>query len=205
MRGLRHLALAIGMFLGLTFSGQAQEFAGLDVGQPFANSARLGIPAGQQKHLGYDVKRWMRPNGIDLSVTGVPGGQIVYMESFPRPEAPAIPGEGLRFKVTTLGKALEMLGAPGFYYTGRGQMATFGPNDVWFHSYALHDRHDVIVTFAFAAPTQSRRYNPDGTVIENTNALLDSMIIADYGYQLRIWGGEAIARPGYQRINLNYQ
>lgn len=201
MRRLAALALAALAAL----PAAAQEFAGLDIGRPLFDARALGLPMSQGYVGGYHVQKWARANGVELSVTGVPNGQIVYMESFPGPTTPAIPGEGLRFKVTSMGEAIRMLGGPGFYFTGRGPMATTGGNDVWFHSYSLQDRPNVIVTFAFAAPVSVRGYNPDGTQIPNENALLDSMIVSDYAYQLSIWGGEAVARPGYQQINLNYR
>lgn len=194
------LALAIG-----PVSANAQEFAELDVGQPGTAIARLGPPLAQQMVDGYVATKWARPNGLELSVTAVPGGPIVYMESFPGPYAPPIPGEGLRFKVTTMGQAIAMLGGPGFYYQGRGQSAFTGQDDVWFHSYALADRPNVIVTFAFIAPASTRRYGPDGSLQPNMEALLDSVIVADYAYQTQIWGGPALARPGYRPINLNYR
>ena len=189
------------LLLGFGAPAPAQEFAGLDVGQPVSNTLRLGVPVAAEYLRGYRVQKWIRPNMVELSVTAVPNGPIVYMESFPQPAAPAIPGEGLRFRVTTMAQAVQMLGAPGFYFTGRGQVATFGSSDI---SYSLRDRPQVIVTFAFAAPTFQRRYAPDGSIAENPEARLDSMIVADYAYQLSIWGGQAVARPGYQLIALTY-
>lgn len=198
-------AMAVALLTALAGGVAAQEFAGLDIGQPVSNTNRLGLPMGSQFVGGYKAAKWARHNGVELSVTAVPAGPIVYMESFPTAYHRPVTGEGLRFRVTTQAAALEMLGGPGFYFTGRGQYATAGGDDVWFHSYALTNRPDVIVTFAFAAPVSARRLNDQGQLIQNPNAVLESMIIADYAYQLKIWGGQGVARPGYNTINLQYQ
>lgn len=183
----------------------AQEFGGLDIGQPVAHTNRLGLPLGSQFVGGYKAAKWARANGVELSVTAVPAGPIVYMESFPTAYHQPVSGEGLRFRVTSQAAALNMLGGPGFYFTGRGQFATAGGQDVWFHSYALTDRPNVIVTLAFSAPVSARRFDDQGRLLQDPDAVLDSMIIADYAYQLKIWGGEGVARPGYNTINLTYQ
>ncbi|MAY88070.1 MAG: hypothetical protein CML02_15315 [Pseudooceanicola sp.] len=198
-------ALAAALLVLVPASAMAQEFGGLDIGQPIANTQRLGLPLGSQYVGGYRAQKWARPNGVELSITAVPAGPIVYMESFPTAYHQPVQGDGLRFRMTTQAAAIDMLGGPGFYFTGRGQFATTNGQDVWFHSYALTDRPNVIVTFAFTAPVSARRLNDQGQLLQNPDAVLDSMIVADYAYQLKIWGGEGVARPGYNTINLKYQ
>ena len=86
----------------------AQDFQGMAVGQPVAQIARLGQPAAQEATGPYLISRWTLPGGTQLSITGVQGGTITYLETSRGDGSPPSVGSGLRFGATTRGEFLSL-------------------------------------------------------------------------------------------------
>ena len=63
------LAVAAALLVLAPAAATAQEFGGLDIGQPIANTQRLGLPLGSQYVGGYRAQKWARPNGVELSMS----------------------------------------------------------------------------------------------------------------------------------------
>ncbi|MEO1306634.1 MAG: hypothetical protein AAFV38_01540 [Pseudomonadota bacterium] len=181
----------------ISTGSQAQDFRGLDVGQDHAAVQALGPPVVRQQMGRFILSRWVLPGGMELSVTGYPVGPIVYMESFRTAGAPPVGGQGMRLGATTRAEFLALAGSAGFYYNQRGPMVTNNGQDVFFMSYALAERPNVIVTFAFARPFAMRSLGDAG-------AVLDSIMVGEASYLDEIWGAGKTATQNYRPIQMDY-
>lgn len=189
--------LLLALFLAVApLHAAAQDFAGLTIGGSLASGVpALGPPARQgPANPGYFATLWVRSGGAELSVTTDQTGRIVYMESFRGRNAPPSIGQGVRFGATSRAELIGLAGSEGWYFPGRGPQRAFEGNQVFFHSYTLADRPNVMVTFVFRGRLGS---DPGG-------ALLESVILAEQAYQSQIWGGPALARPGSQPLSLSF-
>ncbi|MGP1358367.1 hypothetical protein [Roseicyclus sp.] len=210
---MRRAAAALLLVACLAGPVAAQDFRGLDIGDGIAALEALRPDARETAWLAPGVisTLYARPDGSRLSVTSteeVPGGRILYMETWHADGTPPARGEGLRIGATTLAEFTAAAGSEGVYFAARGQSLPTPRGEVFFLSYPLAGRPEVYATFAFvAARPAPPQVTPQGVRVLPPDAILDSVILAHVDYLARYprdWGLAVVERPGAAPIDLGF-
>jgi len=178
----------------------AQSLSGLHIGEPSANLSRLGSATASDTYKAMAVRRWVLPNGNDLSATTAADNTIVYLESDwnGKSDDPGCDLVGLRFGVTTLADIRKRFGSNGFGYRARGDALETQDGVVMINSYEVGKS---VITFY--TKINAQEYSRIKATIANSSpadyARLDAISIADDNYAKSEWG-DPVYDPAYKKI-----
>jgi hypothetical protein len=119
----------------------------LRIGDPVARLSSLGkAPSNADLYKSFIVRKWLLPNGNELSVTTSESGSIVYMESDwdGQNDETSCDLPGLKFGVTTLSELRKRLGSNGFEFQDRAGVIRTQGGIVMLNSYEVEA---TVVTF----------------------------------------------------------
>ncbi len=193
------VALLIAIGHGASASGQS--LSSLKIGDPTSKLSALGKPTAIDSEKGMTVRRWVLPNGNELSVTTDMSDKIVYMESDWNPgkdDTTACDLPGLRFGVTTLTQLRNRFGSNGFAFKDQAGQLLTEDGAVMLNSYEASGY--VITFYNKISNKEVAQLNPEsqGTIADH--AKLDAISIASPEYAKREWG-DRVYDPGYKQID----
>jgi hypothetical protein len=179
----------------------AQSLSGLHVGVSSTDLSKLGPSSGSDSYKGMAVRRWVFPNGNELSATVGTDDKVVYIESDWNGKNADSGCDllGLRFGVTTLSDIRKRFGSNGFGYEARGSSIETQDGLVMMNSYAVCTS---VITFYTMIDRQE--YSRVKTSTANPSpadyARLDGISIAEESYAKSEWG-DRVYDPAYKKVD----
>jgi hypothetical protein len=181
-------------------SSVAQSLSSLHIGDPLSKLSSLGPASDSASYKTMEMRKWVLPNGNELSVTTGSNGQIVYLESDwdGKNDDPACDLPGLHFGLTTLSELRKRFGSNGFGFRERGPGVKTEDGFVMMNSW---EAGKVVITFYTRIEQQEYdRMKASGLNPSPADyAKLDAISIADAGYAKSEWG-DRIYDPQYKKI-----
>jgi hypothetical protein len=193
--------VALLIAIGHSASASGQSLSSLKIGDPSSKLSALGKPAAIENEKDTTVRRWVLPNGNELSVTTDMSDKIVYMESDWNPgrdDTTACDLPGLRFGVTTLTQLRKRFGSNGFAFKDQAGQLLTEDGAVMLNSYEVGGF--VITFYNKVSNKEVAQLNPEsqGTIADH--ARLDAISIASPEYAKREWG-DRVYDPAYKPIS----
>ena len=178
---------------------RAQSLSSLHIGDPAEKLSVLGKAASSESYKDMTVKRWILPNGCDLTVTTDKNGRIVSLESdWNRTgDSPQCDLPWLRFGVTTLAEIRKRFGSNGFAFKGQAGQLLAEDGAVLLNSYEVAD--SVITFYNKVSNAEVATLDPEGSSTVADHARLDAISIASQSYAKSEWG-DRVYDPQYKKI-----
>jgi hypothetical protein len=193
--------VALLIAIGYSVCASGQSLSALKIVDPSSQLSSLGKPAAIDNENGMTVRRWIIPNGNELSITTDMADKIVYMESDWNPgkdDTTACDLPGLRFGVTTLAQLRKRFGSNGFAFKDQAGQLLTEDGAVMLNSY---EASGFVITFYNKVSNKEvAQLNPEsqGTIADH--ARLDAISIASPEYAKREWGNR-VYDPSYKPID----
>jgi hypothetical protein len=179
---------------------RAQSLSNIRVGDTSSALSTLGQVSVSDSYKGMDLRKWVLPNGNELSATISPNGHIVYLESDwgNQNDDPACDLLGLHFGLTTLSEIRRRFGSNGFGFKDRGYVVKIEDSVVMINSYEVGT---LVITFYTKISRQdySRMRAAGSNPSPADYARLDAISIADPNYAKSEWG-DRVYDPKYKKI-----
>lgn len=176
----------------------AQSLSTLRIGDPSSRLSTLGQAMASDSYKGMDVRKWVLPNGNELSATTSSTGRIVYLESDSgsKNDDPACDIPGLHFGLTTLSELRKRFRSNGFGFKDRPSVIETADGVVMVNAYEVGT---VVVTFFTKISLQdhSQMQASGANSSAADYAKLDAISIADAGYAKSEWG-DLVYDPQYK-------
>jgi hypothetical protein len=194
--------VATAFLLGLARPGvsSAQSLSSLRIGDSLSKLSSLGPVSDSGSYKGMELRKWVLPNGNELSVTIGSNGHIVYLESDwdGKNDDPACDLPGLHFGVTTLSELRKRFGSNGFGFKERGPGVKTEDGFVMMNSWEVGT---VVITFytKIEADEYDRVKATGANPSPADYARLDAISIADADYAKSEWG-DRVYDPQYKKI-----